>query len=48
MVYDHKGHFIRPELAIDTNHYIKLRTSAARYAVPLADYLTNHEPHLLA
>lgn len=48
MIYDDQGHFLHPELATDTDRYLDMRTIAARHAKPLADYLTHHEPQLLA
>lgn len=47
MIYDDEGRFIRPELAKDIARYQSIRSTAARHAVILTDYLANNEPQLL-
>lgn len=48
MIYDNDGRFLHPEPATDTDRHLHIRSIAARHAMPLTDYLTHHEPHLLA
>lgn len=48
MIYDSEGHFLRPELATDTDRYLGIRSIAVRHAVPLIKFLTENEPRLIA
>jgi hypothetical protein len=48
MVYDQAGHFLRPELVEDPRPYQGMRAIGLRYSIPLADYLTDREPRLIA
>ena len=48
MIYDDEGHFIRPEQVTDTGRYLGIRSIAVRHSVPLAKFLTEHEPRLIA
>lgn len=48
MIYDHAGRFVRPQLADDPRPYQGMRAVGLRHSVPLTDYLTDHEPRLIA
>jgi hypothetical protein len=48
MVYDEEGHFLRPELRNNVQHYLDIRDCALRHAVPLSAYLEKREPDLIA
>jgi hypothetical protein len=48
MVYDAAGHFIRPEPVAKVHPYLTVRSIAARHAVPLATFLADNEPRLIA
>jgi hypothetical protein len=48
MIYDAEGHFIRPELAEDSRPYQGMRSIALRHSVALGDFLSRHEPRLIA
>jgi hypothetical protein len=48
MIYDREGHFLRPELATDTDRYLGIRSIAIRHAMPLTKFLTENEPRLIA
>jgi hypothetical protein len=48
MIYDDEGHFLRPGLAAEIDRYLGIRSIAVRHAVALADFLTEHEPRLIA
>lgn len=47
MIYDDEGHFLRPELAAKASRYLVMRSVAVRHALPLTDFLTEHEPRLI-
>ncbi len=48
MLYDQAGHFLRPELADDPRPYQGMCAIGLRHSVPLLDFLTDHEPRLIA
>jgi hypothetical protein len=48
MLYDPDGHFLRPELAEDPRPYQGMRAIGLRHSLALADFLTDHEPRLIA
>lgn len=48
MIYDEEGHFLRPEIAKAERQYERMRVLALRYAVPLHEFLVEHEPRLTA
>lgn len=48
MIYDQAGHFLRAELAEDPSPFCGMRSVGLRHGVPLADYLCDREPRLLA
>lgn len=48
MIYDDEGNFLHPEQASDVDRYLRIRSIAARHAVPLNDYLARIEPRLIA
>lgn len=48
MVYDLAGRFLRDEPVADTARFYDLRVTALRHAVPLDEFLTVHEPRLIA
>ena len=48
MIYDDDGHFLHPELASDTDHYLGIRSIVIRHAIALNDFLTHNEPRLIA
>lgn len=48
MIYDQAGHFLRPELADALHPYQGMHAAGLRHAIPLLDYLTDHEPRLIA
>lgn len=48
MIYDADGRFLRPELADDIAPYLEMRSNALRHSDPLADYLAQREPRLIA
>jgi hypothetical protein len=48
MVYDDEGHFLHPEECDNTQHYLSIRDRAVQHAIPLSDYLREHEPDLIA
>jgi hypothetical protein len=48
MLYDQAGHFLRPEPADDPSLYQGMRAAGLRHSIPLLDYITTHEPRLIA
>jgi hypothetical protein len=48
MIYDEDGRFVRPERASDSARYRAMRSVAVRHAAPLARFLAEHEPRLIA
>lgn len=48
MIYDHDGHLLRPELAVDTSRFHAMRSIGLRHSVSLAAFLADREPRLIA
>lgn len=48
MIYDEAGHLVGPKPADDPGPYLGMRAVALRHAIPLAEFLADHEPRLIA
>lgn len=48
MVYDERGHFVRPEVGVDLPSYLEIKSIVLGHGIDLMDYLREWEPELIA